>query len=240
MIRGELSPAWVNEIDEISITTPPNPDVEENHLREPHNQVLMSHPSHAWRSQRLVFKGVEESDDDFLFEMRSDSAVYLNAAPHLPTPATKEHATKYREFMQKCTLGVIICLPSPAPSSTSSSSTEAAKPPSVNAAPFQPRRQKETLIPIGDLNLRADPNPLMSHHRSVDIGISIHCDYQGQGYGSEAIRWVLEWSFRRANLHRVGIAHFAWNEGAGRLYQRVSMCLQSSRDESLMLEENVR
>lgn len=181
----------------------------------------MSNPSHAWRSQRLVFKGIEPEDDDFLFEMRTDSEACLNSGAFLPAPPRREGAKNYREFLQKCSLAVIICLPSPSSPASSTPPPDAAKPPARNTAPFT-KPPKETLIPIGDMHLRADSNPLAAHHRNAEIGIGIHRDYQGQGYGGEAIKWVLEFAFRRANLHRVGIGHFAWNEGAGRLYQRVS------------------
>lgn len=61
----------------------------------------------------------------------------------------------------------------------------------------------------------------MQHHRFADIGIDILPEYQGKGYGSEAIGWILEWAFMTAGLHRVGIRCFAWNEGARRLYARL-------------------
>jgi ribosomal protein S18 acetylase RimI-like enzyme len=186
----------------------------------------MSRPASAWRSARLFFKGIEDTDDAFLFEMRSDSVAVLNTSPALPAPPKKQDATKYREFMQKCPLGVIICLSTPAPPAPSSPPPNSPPPPTtaINTALFN-RTPEETLIPIGDMHLRAEDNPSYNHHRSVEIGISIHADYQGQGYGSEAIRWVLEWAFQRANLHRVGIGALSWNDGAVRLYQKVGFDL---------------
>jgi hypothetical protein len=206
----------------------------------------MSQKTCAWRSARLIFKSVEAEDDDFLFEMRSDSEAFLNTAPMLPAPPRRQDASKYREFMGKCPLGVIICISkadSPSTDSDSSSALEAGAEavagadssptktdstspsnPKPNIAPFHPPSSspKETLIPIGDMHLRSEENPLFAHHRSTEIGISIHRNFQGKGYGSEAIEWVLEWAFRRANFHRVGIGYLGWNERAGRLYGKVS------------------
>lgn len=53
------------------------------------------------------------------------------------------------------------------------------------------------------------------------MGIDIVQPYQGKGYGSEAIRWLLRFAFLTAGLHRVGISAFAWNTGAIRLYEKL-------------------
>lgn len=59
------------------------------------------------------------------------------------------------------------------------------------------------------------------HHRNASIAIGILRSYQGKGYGGEAIRWVLEWAFRYAGLHKVKIGAFEYNPGAIRLYKRL-------------------
>ena len=59
------------------------------------------------------------------------------------------------------------------------------------------------------------------HHRSTSIGLNLLPAYQGKGYGSEAIRWALEWAFEEAGMHRVAIQAFEYNEGARRLYERL-------------------
>jgi hypothetical protein len=119
---------------------------------------------------------------------------------------------------------VIICIPSATPSPSipsipSPTMTAAASSP----IPLLTNPPTEVLIPIGDLHLSSpfDSNPQKSHHRTAEIGISIHPDYQNRGYGSEAIQWCLEWAFQRANLHRVEIGAFEWNTGAVRCYERV-------------------
>ena len=53
------------------------------------------------------------------------------------------------------------------------------------------------------------------------IGIQVLQPYQGQGYGSEAIRWSLRWGLLYANLHRIEIGAFVFNEGAWKLYERL-------------------
>lgn len=71
------------------------------------------------------------------------------------------------------------------------------------------------------------------HHRFTEIGIDIAKPYQGKGYGSEAIEWILEWAFMAAGLHRVAIRCFAYNDGARRLCIRLGF-----KEESVVRERN--
>jgi RimJ/RimL family protein N-acetyltransferase len=44
---------------------------------------------------------------------------------------------------------------------------------------------------------------------------------QGQEYGPEAMRWALDWAVETANLHRVQLKAYEWNERALTSYKRV-------------------
>jgi len=170
-----------------------------------------------WRSQRLIFRPVETSDEQFLESMNqygSDS--FQNATHRLPVPQGKAGASGYREVLQGALLGCIICLPGPAKPDVTTTNGNAAVP--------------ET-IPIGTIALPA-VDPQRSHHRNTSVAVSIAHPYQSQGYGGEAILWVLEWAFQHANLHRVSIGAFAFNEGAVRLYQRLGFVLEGRTREA--------
>jgi RimJ/RimL family protein N-acetyltransferase len=65
-----------------------------------------------------------------------------------------------------------------------------------------------------------------AHHRSTELGITLHASHQSRGYGSEAILWAAEFAFRHANLHRVAIGAFAWNERAYGLYERLGFVME--------------
>jgi RimJ/RimL family protein N-acetyltransferase len=71
---------------------------------------------------------------------------------------------------------------------------------------------------IGTLFLKSS-SPDMLHHRCSELGIDIKREYQGQGYGTEAIRWVLDWAFNSAGLHRVELNVLGWNPRAARIYE---------------------
>jgi RimJ/RimL family protein N-acetyltransferase len=87
-------------------------------------------------------------------------------------------------------------------------------------------------IPIGTVSLmNSEPNA--AFHRDTMIGVTFAPSYQGQGYGTETILWALEWCFRHANMHRVGIGAFAYNEGAWKLYERLGFVHEGRRREAV-------
>lgn len=74
------------------------------------------------------------------------------------------------------------------------------------------------------------------HHRRTEIGIDILPPFQGQGYGSEAIRWALEYAFSRTGMHKVRICAFEWNEGACRLYRKLGFKEEGRNREAMWHE----
>lgn len=176
-----------------------------------------------WRSKRLIIRPVEPSDEAFLETINGDSSDgYQNAVPFIPVPQGTASAKVYREVLEKCLIGGIICLP-PA---TISEETE----PTATTKDDAPKKPSPT--PIGTISL-SDTEPGMTHHRNTTIGIHLAPQYQGQGYGSEAILWALEWAFRHANMHRVAIGSFAYNEEAWKLYERLGFVYEGRKREVL-------
>lgn len=164
-----------------------------------------------WRSQRLIFRPAETSDEQFLATINSyNSDSFQNATHYLPVPQGKAGAANYCKFLQGALLGCIVCIPGPA-------KTDAAITDGVQAV-SEP-------IPIGTIAL-LDSDHRRSHHRNTSVAVSIAHPYQKQGYGAEAILWAIEWAFQHANMHRVSIGAFAYNEGAVRLYQRLGFVLE--------------
>lgn len=146
---------------------------------------------------------------------RDGSQGFQNATQLLPLPQGKKGATLYREHMQSCLLGCIVSLAAPV---------------SADAVALGEKPNEPT--PIGTIALTSAEMARV-HHRKTSIGINLSSQYQGQGYGSEAILWVLEWAFRHANMHRVGIAASSYNEGAVRLYQRLGFVLEGRAREDV-------
>ncbi len=61
----------------------------------------------------------------------------------------------------------------------------------------------------------------MGLHRHNYISLIIEQTHRNEGYGTEAIRWVLDWGFLFAELHRVSIESYSWNKRALRLYEKL-------------------
>jgi RimJ/RimL family protein N-acetyltransferase len=148
-----------------------------------------------YQSERLIYRAYDApKDDDFYHSFHSDPAVYLNTWKGLPQPVTKKTIEILRKLCEESLLFVVIC-----------------KKPLLNSF-FEE--------PIGTMAIRGTSSDL-AHNRCGDLGIELKLDAQGQGYGPEAMRWVLNWCFMTANLHRVQLEAYEWNKNALRAYKTV-------------------
>ena len=149
-----------------------------------------------FRSSRLLYRAVESPDDDALFlSIQTEPGDFVNSNARLHRPQSRKNAADYQKHVaEEALLGVVICL----------------KPSQPQLAP----------TPIGTVHL-SQSQPTMVHHRFTEISIDIVKGYQGQGYGTEAIEWCLEWAFDVAGMHRVGVRSFEWNYGARKLYEKL-------------------
>lgn len=157
-------------------------------------------PIDPFRSERLVYRAVEDTPADELFvhSIQRDAEAQSGASYGLLTPESKAASNKFKEYIaKKCLLGAIVCLPQ-----TSSEGQETAG------------------KPIGIVCLKARP-PHFAHHRNSDISIDVAREHRGKGYGAEAIAWALWYGFQMAGLHRIEIMAFSFNGGAMRLYERM-------------------
>jgi RimJ/RimL family protein N-acetyltransferase len=172
----------------------------------------------AFRSQRLVYRAIEDNDEDaeFLHSLNLDSQGRINSNPDLFKPVSKEYTRDQANTFRKSFLSAIICLPISSENREQGGSGAASK----------------ALKPIGRVRLK-EVGEHNWHHRNAKIGIFIASEYQRKGYGSEAIKWVLNWAFQMAGLHRVGIRCFSYNSGARKLYERLGFVYEGSERESI-------
>ncbi|KAK4541135.1 hypothetical protein LTR36_008209 [Oleoguttula mirabilis] len=170
--------------------------------------------AHPFQSARLLYRAAEptSAEDQALFlTIQTDAAGYQNSNFAISRPQGKKSAEDYlKGVAEECLLGVVICLPAPADTTS-------------------------TPIPIGAIFLD-QLKPALAHHRHAEIGINIVPAYQGLGYGNEAIRWISRWAFRSAGLHRVSIRAFSYNEGAVRLYEKLGFQKEGVSRESVWFE----
>jgi RimJ/RimL family protein N-acetyltransferase len=83
-------------------------------------------------------------------------------------------------------------------------------------------RSDDTLI--GDLGVNLDNNGMQA-----EIGYTIAADQQGNGYGTEAVRRILDHLFVAQRLHRVSAECDARNLASARLLKRVGFVEEGCR-----------
>lgn len=155
--------------------------------------------SDPFQSQRLIYRAVETPEDDDLFYMiQTEPMAFINSNTRLKTPQSRNNAAHLQRYVaDEALIGAVICLASDKADSTPS---------------------KPTLI--GSIHLTRSGSTT-TVHRHAEIAVDIIKQYQGQGYGSEAIRWCLKWGFEEGGLHRIGKDGFEYNEGATTLHERL-------------------
>ncbi|MCJ1376477.1 hypothetical protein MMC20_007720 [Loxospora ochrophaea] len=165
-------------------------------------------------SERLLYRAVEDFDLPILHALWSNPEIYANTQLALLKPTSeKDSQNSLALYRESCLLCVVICLlPDPfSPPST--------QPPT----------------PVGRMSLWPS-SPKHTHHRNASIGLEILPQHQNCGYGTEAIRWTLDWGFKTAGLHRIEIGCFSYNQGAQRLYPRLGFTFEARRREALWFD----
>ena len=64
---------------------------------------------------------------------------------------------------------------------------------------------------------------LNSENSSAEIGYSLSKRYWNQGYMTEALKAVIDYSFQQLKLHRIEAQHDIRNPGSGRVMQKAGM-----------------
>ncbi|KAJ5312059.1 hypothetical protein PENANT_c022G03020 [Penicillium antarcticum] len=175
-------------------------------------------PEHIFMSKRLVYRAFEDNEEDKAFlkqQILNDHTIQVMSTDRLPRPSHSQSTEAFVKMFHDSMLGVLICLQPeghPKDDSEYPSNDEVAR-----------------AKPIGHVGLFNHLGPDTSHHRNVMLGISLAPGFRGKGYGGEAINWGLDWAFRYAGAHRVGLAAFSYNENAVKLYRKLGF-VQDGRE----------
>lgn len=70
---------------------------------------------------------------------------------------------------------------------------------------------------VGYITIRVD----VPKHRDGTLGIAVLPEYWNKGYGTEALRFVIDHCFVECNLHRVSLGVIEGNEAAKKVYERL-------------------
>lgn len=177
--------------------------------------------SNAFKSERLIYRAIEDNDEDldFVHSITLDAEGFANSNNLALAPQNKEATKKWKQHLDGCTIAAIVCLPPPSGPDPAADTVD-------NKAEARP-------TPIGLISLSGASGLRTAQHRNANISIDVLPAYQRRGYGSEAIRWVVEWGFQAYGLHRIGIESFSHSEGAGKLYERLGFVPEQRKREAL-------
>ncbi|KAJ6102307.1 hypothetical protein N7486_004734 [Penicillium sp. IBT 16267x] len=169
-------------------------------------------PLEPYRSARLLYRAPEDNaeDDAFFIALYNDPSIFSMASHSLQCPRSIQERKELRKTIENMMfMSVVICI-----------------------IPDDKDKEPET---IGVISLKSQP-PVFVHNRTHEFGITIARQYQGKGYGPEAISWLLDWSFLTAGLHRVELTVFEWNERARKVYEKVGFVTEGRRRQCLWKE----
>ena len=71
-------------------------------------------------------------------------------------------------------------------------------------------------------------------NRSGEIGYSLSREYWNQGYATEALRKLIDFSFKTLKLHRVEAQYDIRNQASGRVMQKAGMNLEGTLHDRLI------
>ncbi|KAJ5971348.1 Acyl-CoA N-acyltransferase [Penicillium vulpinum] len=167
-----------------------------------------------FRSDRLQYHSFNSPEDDaFFHSIQSDPVAFTNSCASLIRPVDRQFTKNIRKHLIEHSLLFVVIYRTTGDSAN-----------------------QMQLEPIGTLFLKS-PSPDMAHHRCSEFGIDIKKEYQTQGYGTEAINWMLDWAFKNAGLHRVECNVLGWNLRAQKAYQRLGFQEEGRRRECLFKDD---
>ncbi|KAK4501188.1 hypothetical protein PRZ48_006995 [Zasmidium cellare] len=167
-------------------------------------------------SDRLIYRAIESTDTDILIKLHQDTEAHTNFTPFLPTPQGRAIAETDLASFESCMLAAMICI----------------KPPNRTClGDFTPEGPG---IPIGTITLKdANANiPNGRYLRNAKLGINILPKYHCKGYGTEAVKWCLQWGFKQAGLNKIGANVYEHNVRSAALFESLRFTLDGKlRDE---------
>ncbi|KAI6758476.1 hypothetical protein HG530_010716 [Fusarium avenaceum] len=175
----------------------------------------------AFKSDRLEYIKADKQDENlqrFVPLILQDPVIIAMNSPGLLLPTGQKDSDSYIQSVADSLLGVAICLKDEPTMSEEGNHTD---------------KEKTTTI-IGIICIGwGGISPSTAHHRNAEIGICVAKPYQGKGYGREAINWALDWGFRHAGLHSIGITTASYNPRAEYLYQSMGFKFEGKRRDTI-------
>ncbi|CAG8088495.1 unnamed protein product [Penicillium nalgiovense] len=177
----------------------------------------------VFHSEGLQYRSFSSpEDDDFFHSMQSDPVTFTNSCVSLIRPVDRRFTKTIRKHLTENSLLFVVIY----------------RAPDYSVGPARIRNARVAPERIGIMFLKSASLD-RAHHRCSECGIDMKKEYQSQ-YGDLAIKWMLDWAFRSANLHRVECNVFGWNTGILKIYKSVGFFEEGKRRECLFKDDKWR
>jgi RimJ/RimL family protein N-acetyltransferase len=167
-------------------------------------------------TEHLNLRAYRDSDIDLLLALWNDPRVQMTGTNDYNVPRSTKWATDVLvEQMQSSLLAVII--------EVKEVPLDSVRPESGVACPRNVRRP-------GDEDRWPDDEKFVGYlllqmgtpkNRDANLAIALLPGWWGHGFGTEAVRWGVNYGFHNLGLHRVSLAVMDGNERAIQLYKNV-------------------
>jgi RimJ/RimL family protein N-acetyltransferase len=178
---------------------------------------------HVFESERLVFRSIQDTEADRAFFMQlANDPISAGMGDRAPLkPASRDTFDVVLRRAATNLLFVVACLKDGNGSGDGKTKTTT-----------------KAQMPIGWVALVEAGSERMPlhHHRCAMMAVAVADGYRGEGYGGEMINWTLDWGFRRANLHRVGLGVLSHNTRAERLYRKLGFVEEGRERETTFFD----
>ncbi|TFY72829.1 hypothetical protein EVG20_g191 [Dentipellis fragilis] len=72
--------------------------------------------------------------------------------------------------------------------------------------------------------------------RDVEVGLSIELGSWGKGYGTEVMKWLVDYGFRGLGMHRLSLVTYATNEAALALYKKTGLVYEGAKKKAAWVD----
>lgn len=191
------------------------------------------------KSRRLSYRAIEDNEVDRTFyhdAISKDPLGFPLSHSEAFRPQSRHLTDPHFDQLKKAMLAVVVCITGGELSGVQQIHNSEEMGSSLpTSSVTKDAGIQEVSVPIGFLILTA-AEPEQYQHRHTTLGIFIIDTYQGNGYGPEAVDWALDWAFRFAGMHRVGLGCYGYNDRARRMYEKLGFVKEGTVREKLWFD----
>jgi RimJ/RimL family protein N-acetyltransferase len=169
-------------------------------------------------TERLFIRALEDNETDrqhFHDIMAEPGMEAISSRMLLAPPNHRKDAAQLKRIQEGCMLSSLVCLREQA---EGEKFPRAGQVIGFMAAPK-----------VGGSDLRLG-------NMDSELGICLREEFQGKGYGPEAIRWCVSWVFKHTMAHRVTLRSYSFNEPAVRAWEKLGLVYEGRTREEMWFD----